>query len=169
MESCNVNLKSYLATCYNLASYSPDPSNQNGAILINDNGEILVAGFNHIPAKSGEELLKILANRDEKMQHICHAEEIVIDLAAEAGIRTRGLTMICPWASCMSCARSIIVSGIDRLIVHQERMDTTPDRWRPSVEMALAWLKQAKVRIDWYSGSIAEAPKILANGVMWQP
>jgi deoxycytidylate deaminase len=158
-----------LTEAYDAASFSPDPSNQNGALLVNDDGKVLMRGFNHIVGKADDELLTILANRDEKMKHISHAEEIVIDMAACYGIKTRGLTMICPWAACMPCARSILVAGIKTLVVHEPRQQTTPERWQSEVVQVLAWLNQCGVVLVKHLSPLPRAPKILANGVMWQP
>lgn len=162
-----MNHKLLLKIAYEVAGQSPDTSNQNGALLVDGDGKILIQNCNHFPR--GVDREKALADRDEKLQHVIHAEDGAIIKAAAKGLLTSGLTMICPWAACMHCARSIIVSHIQTLVVHTRRMDTTPDRWKPEVDKALAWLARAGVEIIYVDGEISDAPNILVNGESWKP
>ncbi len=136
-----------MRTAYSTATQSPDPSNQNGALLVTSGGHVLAQACNHIP-RGVDITPELLADRDWKIPRIAHAEEAVIVTAARYGVRTDRLTMICPWASCLPCARMINIAGIKKLIVHSRRMETTPER---------------------FNDPLPGAPKINVNGELWQP
>lgn len=154
-----------LKLAYEEAAESPDPSNQNGALVVDDNGTIYARSFNHIPPGAVVDL----ADRDEKLKHICHAEEAATIIAAKLGVCTKDKWLICPWFACLSCARSIILAGYKGVIGHQPRMATTPPRWKPDVDKANAWLLRAGLILWFHSEPIPDAPMINVNGERWQP
>lgn len=155
-----------LRQAYDLALKSPDPSTQNGALLINKYGKVLMADFNQLPPN--------IKSTDERWQKplkykMCeHAERNVIYSAACSGIKTFALTMVCPWMPCCDCARAIIVSGIKRLVTHQQAYDRTPERWKEDQDTALAMLKEAGVEVVMFDGPIGGV-KIRFNGALWEP
>lgn len=161
----------YLRRCYELASKSPDPSNQNGAIITNCVGSYGkmdgVQGLNRFR----ESLVydpKQLLDRDWKIRNIVHAEEYAVFEAARIGLKCEGATMVCPWAPCTQCGKAIIMSGIKELVVHKSRMEQTPPRWYTDVQMALNDLKEHKVHITWVD-QVLDATPVLVNGVIWRP
>lgn len=156
----------FLAMAYDIASRSPDPSNQNGAVIVIDQRPIF-RDCNRFPTnfKFDE---SFLTDRDKKLQYIEHAERTTVFGAAKCGISTHGAIMYCPWFACMECARAIIFSGIAEVVGHAERMVTTPERWRESVEKALKYLDENNVRVRFASDKIG-GPQIRVNGELWQP
>lgn len=163
-----------LRLAYEEAAESPDPSNQNGAIVVDDYGTILARSFNHIPRGADVDMGRTDWRDDptgyqNKLEHICHAEEAATIIAAKLGVCTLGKTLICPWFACRPCARKIILAGYKTVIGHQRRMDTTPERWKASVDKALEWLLRAGIELKFYGDSIADAPLINVNGAKWQP
>jgi deoxycytidylate deaminase len=177
------NIKRYLAKCYELATDSPDRSNQNGAIIVMEHWgsvpvgfpEVLSEGRNEFPPgiEATEELI---TNREKKLFYIEHAERNAIyslfrkynscSIPPLAG--PKGLTMICQWFACADCARAIALSGIKKVIGHKERMDMTPDRWKASVDAGLQLLRDCGVELEFYSGKIDCVP-IIVNGEKWYP
>lgn len=156
-----------LARSYFQAAKSPDPSNQNGALLLNTNGEIVSEAFNTFPdgIKVTEEHL---TDRDKKLFYVEHAERGTIYKAAKFCGPVEGFTMICPWFACDSCARAIILSGVRHVIGHKQRMAETPERWKANVNEALVMMKDCGVTMDFYDGEIGCQP-IIVNGQPWQP
>jgi deoxycytidylate deaminase len=150
--------------CYVQAVNSPDPSNQNGAVLWDPATDRKVgASHNHF-----NKVKPNLGDRDQKLARITHAEEGVVHSAWGA---IGPLWMYCPWASCSDCARDIIncKANIRRLIVHRERMDETPERWVASIEYAHAMLAEAEIGITYVDGPIQGAPLINVNGRKGSP
>lgn len=75
---------------------------------------------------------------------------------------------MCPWAACSDCARAIAMSGIRKVIVHQQRMDMTPERWKASVEVGLNIIRKCGAVIEYVDAKIGGNP-IIVNGELWYP
>jgi dCMP deaminase len=127
------NVDAALLCAYAMAHQSPDPSTQNGAVLMDDDGRILVGAFNEFP--NGVLYTDERWERPTKYFYIEHAERNVIFDAAASGIATRGLTMVCPWSACADCARAIVQAGIKTLVRHRLANDesTTNERWNQTI------------------------------------
>lgn len=93
---------------------SPDPSTQNGAILISGSYSYLGRGFNHFP--SGVDPQYWHGDKEAKYARVVHAEVSAILAAARNGLRTGGSTLVCPWAACSNCAKHIVDAGVKRLV-----------------------------------------------------
>lgn len=156
----------FLATAYQVAKHSPDPSTQNGALLINDNGVLMGADFNRFP--NGVEYKPERWERPLKYDFIEHAERNVIFQLARGGMKTNGLIMICPWAACSDCARAIIQSGVKMLVTHKQAHDRSPDFWRKEIEVAMMMFKEAGVEVVMYDGIIGSG-QLLHSGQLWNP
>lgn len=158
-----------LLMCYQRAALSPDPSNQNGALVyIPETGIIVSDECNRFP-RCVEVTEELLANRDQKLKYIEHAERCAVYASAASNYSTEGQAMFCPWAACHECARSIILSGIKHLVVHQARMDTTPERWLEDVNGALQLMKDSGIIIYYFDKPVRGAPNIRVNGQDWSP
>jgi deoxycytidylate deaminase len=158
--------KDSLRFAYHLARRSPDPSNQNGAVLARD-GQVLIGGYNRFPEKFCYDETH-LTDRVKKYRYVEHAERYVRYAAAANGIWVGGATMYCPWSACMECARAIIFSEVAEVVVHTPRMETTPKRWKASVDEALQYLDDCGVRVRYFDGPVG-GNKIIVNGEPWQP
>lgn len=169
MTSIAADPTTLLVKAYDLARRrSNDPSNQNGAVIVPKpngltNGGGAVPGWNHIRQEHPADW-----SRPKKYWLVEHAERHAIFQAARLGEICQGSTMYCPWAACPDCARAIIHAGIKHLVVHKERMDTTPDRWREQVDFALEMLSLSGVEIEYFSGKLNLDP-IIVNGEEWVP
>lgn len=150
------------------AERSPDPSTQNGAILVLG-FNVVARGANRFPR--GIEVTAERLERPLKYSFICHAERDAIYDAARRGVSTEGLTMYCPWYACADCARAIIQAGIAEVIGHKTILDKTPDRWKGTIEIALGMLDDANVKHCFVGGDEGElgAPGVRFNGEVWYP
>lgn len=156
--------KEYLNMAYRAATESPDPSTQNGAVIVTVSGT--VADCNRFPdkVKITDERLK----RPLKYNFIEHAERNVIFKACKQQLPILGSTMYVPWFACSDCARAIISVGIRKVVGHQKMLDGTPDHWKDSIQHAFTMLKEAGVETEWFQGDIG-GPKILFNGNWFWP
>ena len=158
-------IQDILRQCYDVAKRSPDKSNQNGAALVSPiRYDLILLGWNRFPIGFDVDV----NDRSEKLFYIEHAERDVLFRAAKSGISTVGRVLVCPWAACGDCARAIIFSGIQRLIVHKQRMEMTPDRWKANVEKAGRYMIDCGVEIEYFDGKVGGGP-ILVNGELWYP
>lgn len=155
-----------LREAYLQALFSKDLSSQNGALIVNAFGTYCV-GCNNIP--KGVVAADHRYQRPDKYDYTEHAERAAVYAAARNGTALGGGTMYCPWAACCDCARSIICSGIVKVVVHKERMDLTTGTWKASVDKALGMLAEADVFVEYESGSIEGAGMIRVDGKLWSP
>jgi dCMP deaminase len=156
----------YLALAYVYASRSPDPSTQNGAVIVPAKGDEEVCDCNNFPTT-----VSVTAERLErplKYQYIEHAERNVVYKAARLGIKTEGATMYCPWYACTDCARAIIQAGIVRVVGHALPEHENNPRWKESIAVAVDMLKEAGVQCDFLEGKL-DAQPIRMNGVVVYP
>jgi len=159
-------LRYYMKLAYGRATESPDPSTQNGAVLIAGDG-IDAMGYNHPPA--GFPLNDWLTTRDIKLANVIHAEADAIDAAAVIGTPTAGTTLICPWAACLPCALRIIGAGVRRFVRHYDRMVLDDAYWSESIRAADDRLGQARVEVIDLSGGIPGAPTVRHRGKRFNP
>lgn len=157
--------KELLKEAYKKAAESTNPSTQNAALLVDDKGEILAAAANPFPDRIAETPERF--EKELRYKYGVHAERNVIYKAAKLGIKTEGLTMVCPWAACADCAQGIIQAGIKKLIAHKEALDRS-QHWADDIDFAFRMLKEAGVAIEIFEGKIG-APKVLRSGAYWMP
>lgn len=157
-----------LSKAYKLSSTSSDASNQNGAILIDpETLRVIGEGANNFP--TGVDWTPDRASkRPTKYRYYEHSERWAVYAAARQGHVVKGSHMVCPWAACCDCARSLIIAGVEVLHLHQQRMEMTPDRWKDDVNEALNMLIEAGVIIRYFDGPVY-ADTIVVNGVRWTP
>lgn len=79
---------------------------------------------------------------------LVHAETDALLSAARRGNGTYGATLYAPWACCCVCASNIIAAGVKLVMVHEERMLLTPDRWLSDVRQGLAMLLRNDVEVQ---------------------
>jgi len=161
-----IEIKRLLNIAYNKAASSVDPSTQNAALLVDDIYIVKVASINSFPnfiKETGERW-----ERPLKYKIVEHAERNVCYEAARRGIKTAGLTMVCPWASCPDCARAIIQCGIIKLITHKQSYDRSPERWKSEIDFALDLLREAGIGIFMYDGKL-DVDSIMHGGELWSP
>lgn len=162
----NIDWKPLLREAYKEAEKSRNPSTQNGALLVNDEGEILVKAGNTLTpdgvAETEERKIKPLRHKFS-----VHSERNAIFKAAKEGIRTEGLTMVCAWAACSECAQAIIQSGIKKLVTHKQALERNGS-WGDEVEIGFTMMREAGVEIEIYDGKIGDV-QILRSEEYWKP
>lgn len=85
-----------------------------GAILVGPDGEVRLTAYNGPPRGVAD--LPDRFERPRKYLFASHAEQNLIAFAARQGIRTDGCTVYVTHYPCSSCARTLIQSGIKRVI-----------------------------------------------------
>lgn len=162
-------LQRLMAEAYLEALHSPDPSSQNGAVIVKHLGldlfHAVSRGYNHFYNGIEPEV----EDRDEKLLRIEHAERDAIYQAAVSGESTQGAIMVCPWTACADCARGVIGSGIGVVVYHRDRYLLTDPRWIDQVDQALAWMEASGIRLHAMEGPIASTEPILISGRLWSP
>lgn len=165
-------IKNLMWTAYSVAKGSPDPSSQNGALLVNDStGTILARACNDFP--DGIKHTKERWN-DRKLKYplVDHAEASVLLTAFRRGVfddySISEVTMICPWAACTSCAKHIIGFGLKRVIAHKQGMYYNHGPWEEDTKLAHMMFEEAGVSYELYDGLVGDIA-IRRNGEIFIP
>lgn len=165
----NIDFRQALYEAYRIATYSPDPSTQNAAILVKEDGMVLAEAINEFPR--GVQYTDERWERPLKYKIVEHAERNAIYKAARQGIRCDNATIIAPWAACSDCARAIIQSGVTRLVRHKEASHRSPEFWQAEIEVADMMLAEAFIEVIDVVGKISPEDKLELrhSGEIWYP
>ncbi len=151
-----------LRQAYEHGKNSPDPSTKNGSLLFDEKcGDVRVIGFNHFA--NGVLETEERWQRPLKYNYIVHAEVDVIAIAANVGVMTNGLTMVCPWAACSRCAGPMIQAGIKKLVTHKQAHDCSHGDWANEIILAFGMFKEARLEVVMYDGLVGVSG-VLQNG-----
>jgi dCMP deaminase len=154
-----------LKLAYKKALQSCDPSTQNAAFLATSKGSPYYTTFAVNGLTIGAKNLPERWERPLKYSFVEHAERASLYSAAYQGLRTKGQTLVCPWAACVDCARAIVQTGIAKLITHYR--ESSP-RWDESIALADQILAEGGVEICIVDTKLDVKP-ILRNEELWYP
>lgn len=133
----------FLKLTYEIAQWSKDPSTKCGAMIVDDNHNIIGSGYNGFPP-GVEDSDERLNNREIKYKIVLHSEE-------NAFIRSRGSvkghTMYVTDNPCAHCASHIISNGIKR-VVFPVGGTQYKERWKEQNALALELFKESGVTVD---------------------
>lgn len=103
----------YMGLAFWVASFSKDPSTQNGCVIISTDNRPLGMGYNGPPRVYGD--LDIDWSRPEKYKDMVHAEMNAIWHCSES---PSGATLYCTAIPCQACMLQLVVVGIDNVIYY---------------------------------------------------
>lgn len=144
----------FMAVAILASKRSKDPSTQVGAVIVSPDNRIIGTGWNGMPkvktgwdndwcypwGKDGDDATKT------KYAYVVHAEPNAIFHASES---VKGCTMYLTWFPCSECAKSIVQSGISKLVYLKEN---ATDRYRVSMECAKIMFERSGVVCEEYFG-----------------
>lgn len=162
-----------LRDAYEMASKSPDPSTQCGALIGDTESFDDEVWFTTYAAAcntftKGVKATPERLERPLKYAYVEHAERGAVYNAAKLGFSCGGAIMVAPWAACTECARAIVESGISLLIRHKQASDRSPARWIDSIQQADEILFAGGVEIIDYDGDLG-ATEIWHCEELWTP
>lgn len=157
-------VQEWMHLAYRLALQSPDPSTQTAAIIVGDNDVILGSGCNTFPLNVSSHPERL--ERPVKYSYVEHAERNAVYDAARQGNSPYLATMYALWAACDDCARSIIQSGIKRVVTHSFYLEAENEKWDDKINHAMQMFKEAGVVVNYTSCpvGITETEPLLFNG-----
>jgi dCMP deaminase len=137
---------------------SKDRSTQVGAVVIDDDFNVRVSGYNGFPRGINDEV-EARHMRPEKYFWAAHAEENCVAQAARVGVALKGCTiLLTSLFPCTSCSRMIIQSGIKRVIApvnNAAGQGAGRTDWDDVAIRALEMLTEAGVEVIYYEGEEA--------------
>lgn len=154
--------KDAMRLAYDLAAMSPDPSTQNGAVLISRHGYCIGLGYNRFP--DGVTYNQERWEKPAKYHLVWHAEESAIYNAIQEGFDTDRSTLVCPWAACSECAKTIVGLGVKRLV--RLNNSAPSSTWDDSIKYGDLIMKECGVEIVDVDWEFADRPKVRRGGVL---
>jgi len=106
--------KRFLDLAEHVAGWSKDPSTKVGAVIVNDDKQVLGLGYNGFP-RGVYDCAERYNDRNLKLQFVAHAERNALDNAADV----RGATLYSTLFPCTDCAKGIIQRGIRCVVTTQ--------------------------------------------------
>ncbi len=128
-----------------VSSWSKDPSTKVGAVISDDKHRVVAVGYNGFP-RGIEDSEERYADRETKYKHVVHAETNAVLNATRS---VEGCMLYISLPPCSECAKLVIQSGISRVAFRQASPDRR-ERWRASMEAAVAMLEEANVEVVIY-------------------
>ena len=134
------------------AKRSKDPSTQVGSCIVTQDNRVIGIGWNGMPKckhwLNNDSLLPWGKDSDNalenKYMYVVHSEPNAILHASES---VKGCTMYLTWFPCNECAKTIVQSGISKLVY----LHDTSARYRESMKAARIMLDSADVVCEKYS------------------
>lgn len=140
---------------------SPDPSSQNGAVLVFDQTIWIGSGHNDFPPgiKSTPERWN---DRPTKYGLVLHAEVAAIVSTIRNGwaYHVKGSTLYAVWGCCTECAKIILAYGVSRVVILR---DDHSEHWLTEREAGLSMLQEGGVEITELSTAPANMPSLRRN------
>ncbi len=150
-EVTKISLRKYLKFVpFALAAQnlSKDPSTKVGAVVLDDDYNIRVTGYNGFPRGVSDDP-KLYEDRNAKYPRIVHAEQNCIAQAARTGVSLKGCTIILTALyPCPTCAGMLIQSGITTVLAPDINM---PERWATPWVISKEMFKEAGVKVYAYA------------------
>ena len=123
-----MNWSDYLMGFAKHAALKSKDSTQVGAVLVAPNNEVLLTGFNGPPMGVWDFPERF--ERPLKYLIVSHAEQNLVAFAARRGIATDGCSVYVTHFPCSGCAKSLIQSGIKKIVVGSGTTSMPADEFR---------------------------------------
>lgn len=128
---------------------SKDKNTQIGVVLVGKNNEIVSTGYNSFPRGINDDIVE-RQEKPEKYFFFEHAERNCIYNAARIGVSTLGTTMYMTCGiSCADCARAIISSGVEKIVLRSGKGAMSP-KWQESSQRSNQMFKEAGIIVEFF-------------------
>lgn len=123
----------FLKLADHISDWSKDPHKKVGCVIVDNYKRVVSMGYNGFPSGVSDAEHRY-NERNTKRLYVAHAERNALDNRVSS---VRGYTLYCQFYPCNECAKSIISSGIKRVVTTVPMMDNEGDRynWRESILM----------------------------------
>lgn len=123
-----------------VATWSKDPSTKVGAVIVNNERQVLGMGYNGFP-RGVEDHEHRYEDRTTKLLFVAHAERNALDNAADV----RGATLYSTLFPCTDCAKGIIQRGIKRVVTSEP---SPAQHRRFNCDISAMMFEEAGVELD---------------------
>ena len=133
----------FLSVAEAVAAFSKDPSTKVGAVIVDDDCNVLATGWNGFP-RGVTDSEERLCHKETKYKFVVHAEANAIAASARTGRRLDGATIVVSSLyPCQVCAGLIAQAGIKRVIAPK----ISNERWMESNMVARTIFAEAGVEV----------------------
>ena len=162
--------KYFMSLCNLVSMKSKDESTNFGAVIVNDDNQIISTGYNSLPkGVCDEDPTKQL--RPDKYEWMLHAEENAICNAAAIGNSTKGCRIYINGMPCARCMRKIINAGIKEVIIDYQSNEIfyreSKGDWKDLNKITLQMISESDIIVTWYEGDTINYIKRLIGGKSW--
>lgn len=126
---------------------SKDKSTKVGAIIVDDDNDIVSTGYNSFP-RGVDDDVEERHQRPAKYMWTEHAERNAIYNAARRILKGKTLVLQYAPCPCHDCARAVIQSGIKKIVVPKGKEFPGLGSWTDSLNVARQMLDEAGVEIE---------------------
>jgi dCMP deaminase len=123
--------KRFLDLADHIAQWSKDPRTKVGAVIVDEKKRVVSVGYNGFP-RGVADLESRYDDRPTKHLFVAHAERNALD---NAPLQVDGCTLYVPLIPCNECAKSIIQSGIHRVVSYVPNRDGEGFNWDITIAM----------------------------------
>lgn len=117
-----------------------------GAVLVDDEGTVLLTGFNGPPR--GVQDWPHRRDRPQKYLFAAHAETNLLSFAARKGIRTDGCSVYVTHMCCAGCAKTLIQAGIKKVVFGPGKTSMPAEEF----DAARTMFEEAGVTLEAFNG-----------------
>lgn len=150
---------------YLVADGSKDKRTHIGAVVIGPDKEIRTTGYNGFVRGLNDNVPE-RQEKPEKFFWFEHAERNAIYNATRFGASLKGCKMYTNGIPCMDCARGIVQSGIEEVIVDKAWEKTNQGDDLEHSKRTLEMFKEVGVKVRYWKGKILEVKKFRRGKIL---
>ena len=143
----------FMRMTYLVSSKSKDKKTKIGAVIVNNDHQIIKIGYNGFPVGVNDDISE-RHDRPLKYRYTAHAEANSIFFAARDGVKINGSILYTTGLCCIECSKAVIQSGIKCVIYHKQFNDKSKEfhrsEWDGHKEISTTMFKEADVKIIEY-------------------
>lgn len=157
----------FMSMAYLVAAKSKDERTHIGAVIIGPDKEIKSTGYNSFVRRLKDNFPK-RQQKPEKFFWFEHAERNAIYNATLIGTSLKGCKMYTNGIPCMDCARAVVQSGIDEVIVDKSWNDGNKGDDLEHTRRTLQMFEEVGVKIRYWEGKLLSIEKFRRGEVLNQ-
>lgn len=129
-----------------IAAWSKDPSTKVGAVIVNDDKQVIGIGYNGFPRKVFDGESRYIT-KDAKYLFVSHAERNALDNTFTS---TKGATLYTTLCPCNECTKGIIQRGIKRVVTTKPDFSKTYLNYNATITMMI----ESGTQLDYIDGDV---------------
>lgn len=129
-----------------IAAWSKDPSTKVGAVIVNDDKQVIGIGYNGFPRRVYDGESRYIT-KASKYLFVSHAERNALDNTFTS---TKGATLYTTLCPCNECTKGIIQRGIKRVVTTKPDFSKTYLNYNVTITMMI----ESGTQLDYIDGDV---------------